>query len=68
MMTGTEFQSIIERTGHSIYTLKERWGVGKSTIHRECQRDEVRGLYEDAARTLLREHEADADSGSGEGA
>jgi IS30 family transposase len=59
-MTGDEFRSIIERTGHSAYTLEDRWGVGKSTIHRECQREEVRGLYEDAARTLEREHKGDS--------
>jgi len=56
-MTGTEFQSIIERTGHSVRSLADRWGVGRSTISRECQRDEVRGLYRDAILRVLDEVE-----------
>jgi len=54
-MTGTEFQSIIERTSLSRRQLAKRWGVAHTTVNDECKKDEVRGLYRDAILRVLDE-------------
>lgn len=54
-MTGSEFKKLIDDAGYSMYTLADRWDVGKSTLYDEAQKDEVRGLYADAVRTLQRD-------------
>jgi hypothetical protein len=47
-MTGDEFQKLRKRTGHTLRSLQDRWGVDYRTVHAEEQKDEVRGLYADA--------------------
>jgi len=47
-MSGSEFRQIMQNCGHTVRSLADRWGVSKSTVARECDRDEVRGLYRDA--------------------
>jgi len=56
-MTGTEFQSIIERIGLSRRQLAKRWGVAHTTVNDECKKSEVRGLYRDAILRVLAEVE-----------
>jgi hypothetical protein len=53
-MTGTEFQERIEASEYSQREIADRWGVSHTTIQRECDRDEVRGLYRDAIIRLTK--------------
>jgi transcriptional regulator with XRE-family HTH domain len=53
-MTGDEFQQKLEEAGYSQRQLAERWGVSHTTIQRVRQAQEVRGLYADAIRHVLK--------------
>jgi IS30 family transposase len=57
IMTGTEFRERIEASEYSQRELAKRWGVSHTTIQRECDRDEVRGLYRDAIKQITENHE-----------
>lgn len=57
-MTGDTLRQIREDLGYSIRDLAYRWGVGKSTLQREEEKDEIRTLYADAARYLQDNREA----------
>jgi len=59
-MTGQQFREAIDRSEYSQRELAKRWGVSHTTIQRECNRDEVRGLYADAIRQVMREELASA--------
>lgn len=51
-MTGDKLEELRQELDLSIRDLADRWGVGKSTLHREEDKDEVRQLYADAINHL----------------
>jgi DNA-binding transcriptional regulator YiaG len=51
-MTGGKLRELRQKLDLSIRELADRWGVGKSTLHREEDKDAVRQLYADAIRYL----------------
>jgi len=67
-MTGDCFLECLKRAGYSINSAAKRWGVDAATVHREKEKPDARGLYADAARTLLREADAEPPACLGEGA
>lgn len=67
-MTGDCFLECLSRAGYSINSAARRWDVDPATVHREKEKPEVRGHFADAARTLLREADADPPPCLGEGA
>lgn len=69
MIEGSEFRQLVERTGLSHRELAERLDTSHTNINNKCKSDaQVSALYEYAVRWLRREHEADPESRSGEGA
>jgi len=69
MIDGSEFQDLIAETGLSRRQVAELLETSHTNINNKCKPDaEVSALYEYAVRWIIREQEADADSGSGEGA
>jgi len=68
-MTGTEFQKLRKRTGHTLRSLAERWGINFRTVHAEEKKNEVRGLYADALIRVAQAEDAEIpDSVQSEGA
>lgn len=51
-MTGYQLQRLRKKMDLSLRELAERWGVGKSTLQREEEKKEVRGIYADAISHL----------------
>lgn len=54
-MTGKKLKKARKDLDLTLRELADRWGVDKRTVHREEQKQKVRGLYRDAIKRVQNE-------------